>query len=561
MRILIADDNEDLAESIATVLRHRGALPVVVADGEAAVREAGARRFDAALVDLMLPGMSGIQVLQRLSVAGRPPLLLAMTGFDAGGRIQETIGVPGVPVLRKPFQIAALLGALGLAETAPTVTMPPRCRIAILLEGSTALPYRPAECVVDRFEEVDTLREAVAEHPYDAVVLLASQENPQELREDLKLLDRDLAVLFGYSPEVLAGAVERTRERREARRELSILEEVFSRCPLPTLLVGGDPLKVLRWNDQMARQLSQAPEDLLGSPLEHLEGDPEGATLARLAREIQAGDSEASRRIAVRFREGGIRMFDVRAVPVDALDRAVCFFMDPVDQSARHAEALQSLGATAAEVAHEMRNTLAGVGTSLAVLKGRLEANPDERDVVDRVLGRVSRAGEVLSDLLDYARPIAPRLKAVPARMVLNAASDQIMEQAQGSIRVDVEVQDPTLRILVDPVGVQMALVNMGMNAAQAGAARVTLTCRIHGDWVEMVVRDDGPGIPDAIRGRVFQPFFTTRPNGSGLGLANVRKLVEAHGGRVELLDRGPGAHFMVRLPPRPDPLAEAPDA
>jgi len=553
VRILIADDNTDLAESIATVLRARGASPTVVPDGEAAVWEAGNKHFDAALVDIMLPGMSGDEVLREFAAQGHPALLLAMTGFDAGGRIEQAIGLPGVPILRKPFEISALLDALGLAGAQPQGVMPPRCRIAVLLDPGARLPHKPKECVVDRFAEVDTLREAVAEYPYDAVVLLAEDENPLELREDLKLLDRDLAVLFGCSPSLLTGAVERTRERRQGKQELAILEEAFAVCRVPMLVVGGDPLLLVRWNQQLSEQLGYDDDDLEGAGLELLEGDPDGASLEELAAEIHAGRPLAERRIAVRLRGGGVRLFDVRAVPVEALDHAVCFDFDPVDQRARHAEALQILGATAAGVAHEMRNTLAGVGSTLSVLRGRLAGASDEHEVVERVIGRLNRAGEVLADLLDYARPTTPRLKAVPARMVLSGAADQIREQAPGSIRVETDLQDPTLRILVDPVGIQGAMVNLGMNAVQADATRVTLTCRIHGDWVELLVRDDGPGIPDGVRDRIFQPFFTTRPRGSGLGLANVKKLVEAHGGRVELLDRGPGAHFLVRLPPRPE--------
>ena len=553
MRILIADDNTDLADSIAAVLRARGAVPTVVPDGEAALWEARDKHFDAALVDIMLPNMSGDEVLRRFAETGHPAILLAMTGFDAGGRIEETIGLPGVPVLRKPFEISALLDALGLAGEQPQSVMPPRCRIAVLLEDDAHLPHKPKECVVDRFAQVDTLREAVADYPYDAVVLLTQDDNPLELREDLKLLDRDLAVLFGCSPTLLTGAVERTRERREAKRQLAILEEAFSICPVPMLVVGGDPLRLVRWNEQLSVQLGHADDELDGAALDLLDGDPDGDSMGMLAAEIHSGRASAERRVAVRMRGGGVRLFDVKAVPVEALDHAVCFHFDPVDQRARHAEALQILGATAAGVAHEMRNTLAGVGSSLSVLKGRLEGDSGEYEVVDRVIGRLNRAGEVLADLLDYARPTTPRLKAVPARMVLNGAADQIREQAPGTIRVETDLHDPTLRILVDPVGVQGALVNLGMNAVQANATRVTLTCRIHGDWVELLVRDDGPGIPGGTRDLIFQPFFTTRSRGSGLGLANVKKLVEAHGGRVELLDRGPGAHFLVRLPPRPE--------
>ena len=114
---------------------------------------------------------------------------------------------------------------------------------------------------------------------------------------------------------------------------------------------------------------------------------------------------------------------------------------------------------------------------------------------------------------------------------------------------------NPGLRILVDPVRLQMALINLGNNAVQAmgdGPGTLTLSCAREGESVVLCVDDDGPGVPVPVRARIFDPFFTTRARGSGLGLANVRKLVEAHGGTIALLDRQPGAHFEIRLPRRP---------
>ena len=558
MRILIADDNLDLAESIATVLRPRGAVPTVVGDGAMALRAASRLEFDAALIDLKLPRRSGLDVLKELRRAGTPELLIAMTGYDSADRIAELGGLGIETVLRKPFDLRSLLDTLGLAAGAGS-TLPSRCRVAFLVKDGTPIPHRPLNCVVDRFRAPDVMREAVAEHPYDAAVILADVPGKLDLVEDLKSLDGDLAVLLSSEPELLAAGVERTRERREGTRELAILSDTFERAPGALMIAAGDPLKIHRWNRELLALLGNRPSDLDGTDLAELEGDPAELALTALAAEADGTEAPVERRLPVRLRGGSVRLFDVRAVRVQSTDHAVCLSFAEFDPRGGHAEALQLLGATAAGVAHEMRNTLAGVGASLAVLRNRLDPETAEGQVLQRVLDRIGRAGTVMDDLLEYARPTTPRLKAVPARMIVSAAADQIREQAPSGIRVEVEVADPSLRILVDPVAIQMALVNLGINAVQAmpGSGRLGIRCGLHGDRVEIRVDDDGPGIRAEIRQKVFAPFFTTRARGSGLGLANVKKVIEAHGGSLELLERSPGAHFLIRLPPRPEIPAE----
>ncbi len=219
------------------------------------------------------------------------------------------------------------------------------------------------------------------------------------------------------------------------------------------------------------------------------------------------------------------------------------------------------LGATAAGVAHEMRNTLAGVSSSLEILQHRIADGTPAASVLTRIRERTARASEVMSDLLAFARPLHLRLKTLPARMLLMSAADRIRERAPSGITVDVHIPDPTLRIRVDPVSIQMALVDLGANSINAlpGQGSVTLSCDRTTESVCIRVADNGPGVPDSIAPEIFDPFFTTRAQGSGLGLANVRKAIEAHGGTVELEDLSPGAHFLIRLPPRPPEPKEKP--
>ena len=126
-------------------------------------------------------------------------------------------------------------------------------------------------------------------------------------------------------------------------------------------------------------------------------------------------------------------------------------------------------------------------------------------------------------------------------------------DPAAAQMRVVVDAHEGTADL--DPGMFQRVLFNLLLNAAHAtnGAGTVTLRCRTGSDRVELVVSDDGPGVPEADRPRLFEPFFTTKVRGSGLGLAVARQVVEAHGGTLTHLPVEPhGASFVIRLPRGP---------
>ncbi len=556
MRVLIADDNVDLAESIAVVLRSRGSDARVCEDGAAAILEAREWLPDVLLVDLKLPVQSGLEVIEALAHTpiGR---IIAMTGYDSRTNMRAAEALGAETVLRKPFSMLDLIRSLGLEEHRLLGESVADCRIAVLSDDPTVLRRLPATCHFDHFIDLDELRSAVGETEYDAVMLLRP-EAVEELTTDLALLDPDVAVVPTTNTTLLESAVRQTRLRREAARELELFRTVARDAPGALLIVERDPPLLRFWNQAFQSLVGYRDDELEGGGLSRIEEDLGFGALHALVREARATGQRASGVVPVRVRGGASQPLLVRAVLSDAqgrVDAPVALTLTPPRSERGHQEALQLLGMTAAGVAHEMRNTLAGVGNSLSVLGSRTRDDPTVSEVVQRVQERVARAGEVMNDLLDFARPVTPRLMAAPAVLVLNAARELIADGAPSGIEVSTVLPDPTLRILVDPVRMQMALVNLGNNAVQAmgeGPGTITLSCSRAGDFVLICVEDDGPGVPEPLRARIFDPFFTTRARGSGLGLANVRKLVEAHGGTIRLLDSPVGASFAIRLPRRP---------
>jgi len=227
----------------------------------------------------------------------------------------------------------------------------------------------------------------------------------------------------------------------------------------------------------------------------------------------------------------------------------------------RAAERLATIGQFAAGIGHEMRNPLGVIESSLYLLRQHLgpevAAAPNVVKHLDRIGGEVVRANKTIEDLLNLARNRPPRRQRVEVhRLVEQAAAVASLPPA---VKVSVTASPADLAVEVDPDQMRQVLVNLFTNAAQAmpkgGSVEVTAeAARPAG--VRVRVRDDGPGIPAEARHRVFEAMFTTKAKGSGLGLALCRRIMEAHGGSIDL-DPGPGeagagAAFVLVVPPPP---------
>jgi len=192
----------------------------------------------------------------------------------------------------------------------------------------------------------------------------------------------------------------------------------------------------------------------------------------------------------------------------------------------------------AASVAHEIRNPLAGISGVMQVVISTLPAGDDRLPALERVQHQIVRLGELVGELLIFARPVTASLAVVELRTIVDHA-------VQGAGVVTVTGQ---AKAMGDAVLLAQVLQNLVQNALQAGAQHVNVIIK---DGAIDVI-DDGPGISDSDRERVFHPFFTTKVRGTGLGLPMARRIAEAMHGNVDLLQ----ARARLRL--SPDPAARA---
>ncbi|MGZ4941949.1 MAG: ATP-binding protein [Halobacteriota archaeon] len=224
----------------------------------------------------------------------------------------------------------------------------------------------------------------------------------------------------------------------------------------------------------------------------------------------------------------------------------------------KSAERLAGIGETATMIGHDLRNPLQGLQYMVDLEKMREElTSPDKRGVKDwakvaALFDQISEAvfymDKIVGDLQDYARPITPEYEAVSISALIN----DVLESIPNAERVRHVIDIPDLQMTADPLLMRRVFANLILNAVQAmpNGGTLTISAATDDGSVMVSVHDTGVGIPDDIRDKLFTPLFTAKAKGTGLGLAVVKRIVDAHGGTITFeSEEGKGTTFTVTLP------------
>ncbi len=217
---------------------------------------------------------------------------------------------------------------------------------------------------------------------------------------------------------------------------------------------------------------------------------------------------------------------------------------------------LAAVGEMSSSIVHEIRNPLSSVKLNFQALHNKFKKNSDYSDLAETSLKQLSRIDKMLSDLLNYGKPIDLK----PSSLIFGNFLKEVLEIVRGAMeekKIKVEIQDGLNNkpLIADPEQIRRALTNLLTNAIQASPleGKIIISADIspkEPDKIIISIRDNGPGIPDHIKEKLFRPFFTTRKDGTGLGLANVKKIVDFHGGNVTAENgEEKGAIFTIVLP------------
>ena len=355
-------------------------------------------------------------------------------------------------------------------------------------------------------------------------------------------------------------------------------------APFGVISIGRDGT-VLAINPSASKLLGFGADEVEGEDVARILRAPRGESHVPPG---ACAAPEEPREVEVVTRAGDVLPVGLRLLPLESLDGSLqgtlALFQDLREQKAleeqwRRRDRLASLGALAAGVAHEIRNPLAGIGTSAQVMKRRLEVGDPRAQFIDLILEEVSRLDRIVTGMLQFARPATPKLQRQTILPALEKALTLVHEVAvRQNVLIRVERADSVPDVFVDLDQLIQVFLNVLMNALQAldrggellvrvGPVRKRLHERSrlgrragdrlrHGqeppllDLVEVRIQDNGPGIPAAVLAKVFDPFYTTRTQGTGLGLSICQTIIREHGGSISIESVvGQGTSVLIDLP------------
>ena len=397
------------------------------------------------------------------------------------------------------------------------------------------------------------------------------------IRDIAAQLDRISAGEYDPAPTTAKDPTESMDELGQMRRKIKQVgqhlrgvHEIFSslRENMNSVLAGLEDGLILFTRDARAVMVSPAAEKFLGAPASDFlgrrvtqifpVGHPlfealrlEGDELREMASETDLETQEGRKRVSVSVQEiqgAGERMGALLTLrDLDSLES--------INTQLQVSERLAAVGRITAGVAHEVKNPLNSMRLWLENLKESLPPDQDgaTAQAVNVLDAEIDRLDAVVKRFLDFARPMDVRLEPTQLAELLR----EVLEVAQPQLqRAKVEVAQllpiGIPEVFVDRDLLKQAVLNLVLNAVDAmpGGGQLQLTLSRRGEVAEITVGDTGKGIPPELRQKVFQLFFTTRPGGSGIGLASTFRIVQLHNGSINFTSEvGRGTTFRIELP------------
>jgi signal transduction histidine kinase len=257
------------------------------------------------------------------------------------------------------------------------------------------------------------------------------------------------------------------------------------------------------------------------------------------------------------------RYYDVFAFPVGegAIRKVGILFNDisqrkNLEKQLQDSERLATIGATAGMVGHDIRNPLQAITGDIFLARSELASTPesDEKknalENLTEIEKNIDYINKIVADLQDYARPLTPKIEEIDFEQTVHHVIGSLKIPGNVSIKHSIRRDFPKLK--TDPSYIQRILTNLANNAIQAmpNGGKLTITATRKGKKAFITVEDNGEGIPENVRSKLFTPLVTTKSKGQGFGLAVVKRLSEGLGGKVSFESEvGKGTKFIIEFP------------
>lgn len=560
-QVLIVDDNPLIVKLLENLLRNEGYGVRSAADGLAALEILDAFVPDLIFVDLIMPNISGEKLCR--VIRATPSLsgiwLVVLSAVVAEEDVDFKAFGADVCIAKGPF---AELKENIRDVLAMLVRQPDRASRQII--GREKLLQRG---ITRELLDIRRYFDAILQNMNDGVVQLSRERR-------IVFVNRAVTEIIGQPEEqILAGDFLRYLPGEAAGRLLAVLEErereisstgmvaaprtlgegaeiflgrrqvLLSLLPLTT---GKDSSCWLVIHDITERKKAEELQYRYQQRLEE-EIDRKTTELAQRYRELQA---EVERR---KKTEAALQ------VSHDDLERRVAARTAEVEKlygQLLHSEKLSAIGKLAASIAHEFNNPICGIRNVLLGLQRRVTLEGADQELVDMAVRECDRVARLTSDLQSFNRPTSARLTWLDVHGALNdilLLCQKDLENGKIEVQRELALELPPVRVVADQF--KQVCLNLLTNAREAigpAGGRIVITTGRAQDELEVSFSDNGCGIARENMGRIYEPFFSTKPavKGTGLGLAVSYGIVQRHGGRLEVeSEEGRGTRFTVFLP------------
>ena len=364
-------------------------------------------------------------------------------------------------------------------------------------------------------------------------------------REDIQhtVIMAAVLLLIGFSGIFLLFLAQAYRSATTSLTRIKAFSDnVVENMPIGLLAIGGDK-KIISLNRTAESVLHLSSHELLGKSADKVLPEP----LWALTDKFKAGESIIENEIEYPLADGKKVPLDVSVslleVDSEIFPGYMILFRDLTEiqylkREIERSRRLASLGRLAAGIAHEIRNPLSSIKGFATYFRDRYRDEPEDRKTAEIMIQEVERLNRVISQLLEFARPMAIQKQSVSIHAVIQHSLDIIEKAARTKdIRINESLSSDIKDISIDPDKIKQVLLNLYLNALEAMGNGGSLSIELKKEEISgrkrLSVSDTGKGINKDDIEHVFDPYFTTKPSGTGLGLAIVHSIIEAHEGEV----------------------------
>jgi len=349
-------------------------------------------------------------------------------------------------------------------------------------------------------------------------------------------------VLIGSLAIVSLFLVQAYRLARASLSRVTVFSEALVKNMPIALLAMDKAGRIIACNEQASGLLAGSCVEAVGREAEQLLP----AAFSRLLGRINEQTGLVEEDVAVSSEKDGDQIWEVVATAFADDDvhegwillarnvTAIRLLEKEVARS-RH---LNAIGSLAAGVAHEIRNPLSSIKGFAVYFKQRLSGNKEDEETADIMIAETERLNRVISQLIEFAQPLTLKKEQTNMTDLVRHVIRLVDAEARkNAVAIDVQAGENLLEADIDPDKIKQVLLNIFLNALSAmpDGGRLTVAITTQKDIMEVAVSDTGSGIKEEDLPRIYDPYFTSKPAGTGLGLAVVQKIMDAHGGMVQI--------------------------